>query len=131
MGHDSIMSSPMIWLGIHRQPLSSSKSTENSDENAWFPLFGRRRASAVFLLFPGIPYDVEFFCTSVLPDIESNLCDDKIRRRIEVCISISIMHQLATPNDRGKKFPERKPPGSCIRLILLMLHPMTSSCLAA
>jgi hypothetical protein len=40
------------------------------------------------------------------------------------------MHQPTAPNGGNRKLPEPKPPGLCIRLILLMLHPVTSSCLA-
>jgi hypothetical protein len=48
-----------------------------------------------------------------------------VKRPFEVSTSISIMHQLTAPNGRGKKLPEPKVLGSCIRLILLMLHPVT------
>jgi hypothetical protein len=76
----------------------------------------------------GMRYDPEFFCVSVLPDIKRNLCDGRVGTRFEMSTSISIMHQLTTPNGRGKKLPESKLPGSCIRLILLMPRPVTSSC---
>jgi hypothetical protein len=53
-----------------------------------------------------------------------------IARLFDVFTSISILHQLITPNGRGKKLPGPSSPGSDIRIILLMLHPMISSCLA-
>jgi hypothetical protein len=38
------------------------------------------------------------------------------------------MHQLTTPNTRRMKLPEASPPGSCIQLIVLMVHSVTSFC---
>jgi hypothetical protein len=54
-----------------------------------------------------------------------------VGRRFEVSTSISIMHEFTAPNGRGKILPGPKPPGLCIRLILLMMHPVTSFCLMA
>jgi hypothetical protein len=50
-------------------------------------------------------------------------------KRFNVSTSISILRKLTKPNGRGKKFPEPNPSGWCIRLVLLMLHLVTLSCL--
>jgi hypothetical protein len=59
----------------------------------------------------------------VLPDIERNLCDGKRGKTLRGVYVRLHKHQLTTPYGRGKKLPEPKPPGWCIQLILLMLHP--------
>jgi hypothetical protein len=53
-----------------------------------------------------------------------------IGKRFEVSISFRIIQQFTILNGRGKKLTE-EPRGSCTRFLLLMLHPVTSSCLAA
>jgi hypothetical protein len=64
--------------------------------------------------------DAEFFGASVLLDIERNLRDGK-RRKTARSAYLQIDNAPAhTPNGRGKKLPEPKSPGSCIRLIFLM-----------
>jgi hypothetical protein len=53
------------------------------------------------------------------------------RKHFDVRTPISIMHQPTRPSARGKALPKSKPPGSCIRLILLILHSVVFSCLVA
>jgi hypothetical protein len=73
-------------------------------------------------------YGAEPFCASVLPSIERNLCD----KRRETLGSVNLYLDNAPVHNAKQsrqELPEHKPPGSCIRLILLMLHSVTSSCL--
>jgi hypothetical protein len=83
---------------------------------------------------PALPagrrYDAKFLCASILPDIERNLCDGRRKKTLRGVYFHSIMRQVTMPNGRGKRLPAPKSPGSCIQLIFLMLHPVTSSCLA-
>jgi hypothetical protein len=83
-----------------------------------------------FVLPAGPRYNAEFFCVSVLPDIEKNLCDGKRKKTLR-SVSLYLDNARAhKANGRSKILLEPKPPRLCIRLIILMLHPSISSCLA-
>jgi hypothetical protein len=77
----------------------------------------------------GVQYDAEFLADLSCRKSKGISAMVSVRRGFEASTSIAMTHQLTMPNDRGKKLPERKPAGSYIRLILLTLHPATSSCL--
>jgi hypothetical protein len=77
-----------------------------------------------------------FWCTWIIQCVTMGQNRVKIRQVSHCTIAaptqfaIPIMHQLTTPHGRGKKLPEPKLTGSRIRLILQILHPVASSCLA-
>jgi hypothetical protein len=117
----------MTRLGIHRGPLFRlEKHRKFRPRNAWFPFFGRRTASTVFCLcVPGCSVMRSRFLYLYCLTSKGISATASIGQSFEVSTSISIMHQFTMPNGVDKKLPETKAPGSCIRLILLMLHPVT------
>jgi hypothetical protein len=120
-------SAPIIRLVVNRWPLFRlEKHRKFKPKSAWFPLFGRCLVPTVFLLC------LQGCCTMRSSFIHAFCLRSKgisatasVGRRFEMLTPISIIYQLTTANGRGKKLPESKPAGSCIRLILLTLHPVT------
>jgi hypothetical protein len=123
---------PMIQLELHRGSLFRlEKHRKFRPQNAWLPLFGRRPESTVFLIcLSGFGKMQSSFVQLFYLTSKGISATASVGRRFEVSTSISIVHQLTMPSGRGKRLPEPKPPGSCIRLILLMLYRVTSSCSA-
>jgi hypothetical protein len=129
MSYGLTTNTPMIRLGSTKGHSSDSKSTENSNQE--MPGFHylvdlRHPQSSHFAYRDAMQSSFVhlFYLTS--KGISATASAGK---RFEVSASISILHQLTTPNGRGTKLPDSNPSGSCIRLILLMLHSVTSSCL--
>jgi hypothetical protein len=71
------MTTHTIWLGSLRGILFRLElQGKFRRKSAWFPLFGRRPVFHNLLtLSAGVRYDAEFFCTSILPDLEKNICE--------------------------------------------------------
>jgi hypothetical protein len=126
MSHGSIASAPMIRLGLHRGPLLRLERHRKAIPKSlvsiiWstssIPSFVtcRSRRETMRSSFAHLSY-LKSKGTSTMASV---------RRLLEASTSILIMHHLITPNGRGKELPEPEPPVPCIRLILLMLHPVT------
>jgi hypothetical protein len=100
MRHGSITSASSLGLGSIENHSSDSKGTENSDERYLGSIiWSTSGIRSLLALLAGMRYDVEFFCASVLPGIERNLCDGKRRKTLrDVC-----PHLLNGPAHNAKR----------------------------
>jgi hypothetical protein len=60
-------------------PTRASKKTESKKCHVSI-IWSKSGIHSLLALAAGMPYNIEFFCGSVLPDTAKNLCDDKRRK---------------------------------------------------
>jgi hypothetical protein len=101
----------LAWAAL-RATLPTRMSRTIHTKNAWFPLFGRRPVSTVFLrCLLGCGTMQSSFAHTFFLASKGNYVRPLAERPVEASICILTMRQLTMPNDRDKTSPEPKPGG--------------------
>jgi hypothetical protein len=73
----------LIRFGLRRRPLFGLEKHRKFRPKCLISVIWSTSGILSLLALPaGMQYDAEFFCLSVLPDIERNLCDGKHRKML-------------------------------------------------